>query len=139
MSYPLLYKSILNRFSISKNMALHTVVIDSKLKPIEITFPPIQSEKSIEQYWLHHVEKNFTCLDYSVGNINKPLCAIVNGPHTQTSSNAILDAFLLAYYQHHDIVLSPDDMWLLVCMYFAEHVNDNVEQLQSTFVEHNKR
>jgi hypothetical protein len=40
------------------------------------------------------------------------LYTIVNGPYTDISSNAILESFLWAYYRHHDIVLSPDDMWL---------------------------
>jgi hypothetical protein len=117
-------------------MALHTVVIDAKLKPVKMTFQPIASEKSVEQHWLYHLEENFEHLDYASNSINKPLYTVVNGPHTEISSNAILEAFLWAYYRHHDIVLSPDDMWLLVCMYFAQYINNNAEQLRSIFVEH---
>ena len=51
------------------------------------------------------------------------------------SSNAVLQAFISAYNQPHDIVLSPDDMLMVVCMYFANYVNKNTEQLRSLFVE----
>ena len=64
------------------------------------------------------------------------LYTVSNGPHTETSTNAVLQAFISAYNQHHDLVLSPDDMWMVVCMNFADYVNDNAEQLRSLFVEH---
>jgi len=117
-------------------MALHTVVIDSKVKPVSIAFNSIQSEKSVEEHWLNLAKEYFIDLEYNPNNINKPLYTTVNGPYTDKSSNAVLEAFLWAYYRHHDIVLSPDDMWLLVCMYFAVHIHNNTEQLRSIFVEH---
>ncbi len=123
-------------------MALHTVVINSKLKPVKTTFGPVQPEKTVEEYWLHHEENELNeknkMISFLGGSkkIHKALYTVVNGPYTETSSNAILEAFLWAYYRHHDLVLSPDDMWLLVCMYFATYVNDNAEQLRSIFVEH---
>ena len=56
-----------------------------------------------------------------------------------TSANethAIFSAFLFAYNSHEDIVLSPDDIWLMVCIYFSQYVNDHAEQLRKLFVDH---
>ncbi len=117
-------------------MSLHTVVINSKFKPVKTTFNSVQSDTSVEEHWLNLAKEYFVDLEYSPKNINRPLYTSVNGPYTDKSSNAVLESFLWAYYRHHDIVLSPDDMWLLVCMYFAAHVNNNPEQRRSIFVEH---
>ena len=56
-----------------------------------------------------------------------------------TSSSAdhpIFKAFLRAYNSHEDIVLSPDDIWLMLCIYFSKYINDNAEKLRSIFVDH---
>ncbi|CAF1253701.1 unnamed protein product [Adineta steineri] len=119
-------------------MSLHTVVIDRKLKPKKTKFSSIQSKTSVKEYWLNNIKQEDNQLFRQSTEKYESLYTIVNGPHTNLSSNAILESFLWAYYRHHDIVLSPDDMWLLVCMFFAQHVNENAEQLRSNFVEHNK-
>ncbi|CAF0979896.1 unnamed protein product [Adineta steineri] len=119
-------------------MSLHTVVIDRKLKPKKTKFSSIQSKTSVKEYWLNNIKQEDHQLFRQSTEKYESLYTIVNGPHTNLSSNAILESFLWAYYRHHDIVLSPDDMWLLVCMFFAQHVNENAKQLRSNFVEHNK-
>jgi hypothetical protein len=43
---------------------------------------------------------------------------------------------LYAYNSHEDIVLSPDDIWLMICTYSSEYINGNAEQLRSLFVDH---
>ncbi|CAF1430358.1 unnamed protein product [Adineta steineri] len=101
-------------------------------------FSSIQSKTSVKEYWLNNIKQEDNQLFRQSTEKYESLYTIVNGPHTNLSSNAILESFLWAYYRHHDIVLSPDDMWLLVCMFFAQHVNENAEQLRSNFVEHNK-
>ncbi|CAF4028392.1 unnamed protein product, partial [Rotaria sordida] len=64
---------------------------------------------------------------------------VTNGPCTRlNSTNAVLKAFLLAYNNHQDLVLSPDDMWFIVCLQYAKYVNDHAEQLRSLFVEHSE-
>jgi hypothetical protein len=117
-------------------MSLHTVIIDAQLEPVKVHFQSVQTQSSVEKHWLLKVEENRGMVDRSSQNYS-PLYTIANGPHTETSSNAVLQAFVSAYNQHHDIVLSPDDMWMVVCMRFAAHVNENPEQLRSLFVEHN--
>jgi hypothetical protein len=52
------------------------------------------------------------------------------------NNHAILSAFLYAYNSHEDIVLSPDDIWVMICIYFSKYVNENAEKLRSLFVDH---
>jgi hypothetical protein len=54
-------------------------------------------------------------------------------------NHAIFSAFLFAYNSHEDIVLSPDDIWLMICIYFSTYVNENAEQLRTLFVDHDGR
>ena len=51
-------------------------------------------------------------------------------------SNGFLDAFLNAYNNHGDVKITPDDVWLVILLYFSKYVNDNAEQLRSAFVTH---
>jgi hypothetical protein len=41
---------------------------------------------------------------------------VVTPLKNKPNKNAIVESFLWAYYRHHDIVLSPDDMWFLEYM-----------------------
>lgn len=50
--------------------------------------------------------------------------------------NAFFDAFLRAYNDHQDILLSPDDVWLVVCFQFSKYVNDHAEEMRSLVVGH---
>jgi hypothetical protein len=62
--------------------------------------------------------------------------------YLDTSSNqnhAIFSAFLFAYNSHEDIVLSPDDIWLMICIYFSQYINENAEQLRTLFVDRDGR
>lgn len=52
------------------------------------------------------------------------------------SANGMFSAFLEAYNNHQDILLAPDDVWLLVCLHFSKYVNKNAEQLRDVFVDH---
>lgn len=58
---------------------------------------------------------------------------------SSTENHAIFSAFLFAYNSHEDIVLSPDDIWLLICIYFSQYVNEHAEQLRALFVDHEGR
>ena len=116
-------------------MSLHTVMINPELETAKVSFPAPEPQSSVEHHWLFKVEENSDIVGKSSQNYSS-LCTVANGPHTETSSNAVLRAFVSAYNQHHDIVLSPDDMWMVVCMQFAAYLNENAEQLRSLFVEH---
>jgi hypothetical protein len=116
-------------------MSFHTVIIDAELEPAKVDFNPVQPQSSVENHWLFKVEENRDAIRESAQNYSS-LYTVANGPFTEMSSNAVLQTFISAYNQHHDIVLSPDDMWMIVCLKFAKHVNQNAEQLRSLFVEH---
>ncbi|UJR37591.1 hypothetical protein I4U23_030289 [Adineta vaga] len=58
-----------------------------------------------------------------------------NGPYTSICENhPILTAFLRAYNSHEDIILSPDDLWLMICIYFAKYVNNNSTKFSHLFI-----
>ncbi|CAF1005944.1 unnamed protein product [Adineta steineri] len=61
-----------------------------------------------------------------------------NGPHTHAdhSGHPVFEAFYTAYCNHEDIILSPDDIWLMITIYYAKYVDENAEQLRSLFVDH---
>lgn len=52
------------------------------------------------------------------------------------TSNAFLHAVMQAYNYHNDLILSPDDVWMVICLQFANYVNDNAEAMRSMFVDH---
>lgn len=49
---------------------------------------------------------------------------------------AFYRAFCEAYNNHYDIILSPDDIWLIVCLQFTKYVNANSEAMRELFVQH---
>jgi len=50
--------------------------------------------------------------------------------------NPFFGAFLAAYNTHQDVLLAPDDVWLLVCLQFSKYVNKNAEAMRSKLVSH---
>jgi hypothetical protein len=56
--------------------------------------------------------------------------------NTPTYSNPFYTAFVSAYNNHEDLTLSPDDVWMVIMIQFAQHVNDNAEKLRTMFVDH---
>lgn len=52
------------------------------------------------------------------------------------SSHNFFDMMLKAYATHRPVVLSPDDVWLLISQGFAYHVNKNAESLRDRLVSH---
>ncbi|AYV78808.1 MAG: hypothetical protein Edafosvirus35_5 [Edafosvirus sp.] len=62
---------------------------------------------------------------------------IRNGKATiYANSNCVLQAFMNAYNNHEDVLLSADDIWLLICLNFTKYVNDNAKSLRKIFVDH---
>jgi hypothetical protein len=47
----------------------------------------------------------------------------------------VLTAFLRAYNSHEDVILSPDDIWLMICIYFAQYVNHNMNELSDLYLD----
>ena len=51
-----------------------------------------------------------------------------------SNNNGLVNALTLAYNQHHNIVLRPEDFWTAVLTQFSSYVNANSEQLRDKFV-----
>ena len=50
----------------------------------------------------------------------------------------VLSAFLQAYNFHEDLILSPDDVWLMILISFASYVNENRTNLADLYFEDNE-
>lgn len=49
-------------------------------------------------------------------------------------THPVLSGFLQAYQEHRPVTISPDVIWLLICQGFAQHVNNNAEELREKIV-----
>lgn len=113
----------------------HTVIIDGNL-PETKKYYEIQDREASpsKNYWLNQMEDPEKDTRYKVQYTQS------NGPHTSSEENhPIFSAFIRAYNSHEDVVLSPGDLWLMICIYFCQYVNENAEQLRELFVEHEER
>lgn len=53
-----------------------------------------------------------------------------------TQDNAVLYELLLkAFAEHRPVVLTPDDIWLMICQVFSDHINRNAEELRDLLVD----
>jgi hypothetical protein len=63
-----------------------------------------------------------------------------NGTNQLVLANPRINGFIstvcLAFDNHLDLVLTPDDIWLAIVQGFALHVNANAEELRGLFVGH---
>jgi len=50
--------------------------------------------------------------------------------------NSFFGSFMAAYNTHQDVLLAPDDVWLVVCLQFSKYVNKNAEVLRDKLVSH---
>lgn len=46
------------------------------------------------------------------------------------------DAFCQAYNNHKDVILSPDDVWVMITLEFSKYINNNAEAMRNLFVDH---
>ncbi|CAF1252400.1 unnamed protein product [Adineta steineri] len=113
----------------------HTVTICGDLPEVNKDYE-INESKDLPptDYWIDKMDEL----------VDKTSCKVqyisANGPYTSLNeSHAIFSAFLFAYNSHEDIVLSPDDIWLMICIYFSQYVNEKAEQLRRLFVDHDNR
>lgn len=47
-------------------------------------------------------------------------------------------AFLRAYNSHEDIVLCPDDIWLMITIYFSKYINHRQTDYRDFFIDSEK-
>ena len=53
-----------------------------------------------------------------------------------TYSHGLLDAMHMSFDRHYPLIITPDVIWLTIAQGFANHVNQNAEQLRKRFVDH---
>lgn len=51
-------------------------------------------------------------------------------------TNGFVHAVTVAYNDHHNLVIRPDDVWIAIVIQFSAYVNGNSETLRSAFVSH---
>lgn len=70
--------------------------------------------------------------------LNSPVeaCSEFAGSVVSCSYHALMAALHAAFVDHRPFVLSPDMIWLLIVQGFANHVNQNSEEMRSHFVSH---
>ncbi|CAF3345083.1 unnamed protein product [Rotaria sp. Silwood1] len=101
---------VLNDQVADKNSSkYHTIDICPNLQPVKKDYQTNAPEHQPNaNYWIKEVDKEGDETRYKIQHV------IANGPHTSSKVNhAIFSAFLYAYNSHEDIVLSPDDIWLM--------------------------
>ncbi len=82
------------------------------------------------------------CIDYIYNlyensNVFKYKLYEENIPATEYSNNNnFYMAFYSAYNSHGSIILSPDDIWIQICLNFSKYVNEFSEELRYLFVNH---
>ncbi|CAF1573212.1 unnamed protein product [Adineta steineri] len=137
-----------NRFSSNEQITndidhekYHTVSLRSDLPRI----PKYYEEESLHyaspnEFWMKKLDPLYTygknsSSKHDLSTLDNIQYSITNGPYTSTCNNhPILTAFLRAYNSHEDIILSPDDIWLMICIYFAKYVNNNMVKLRHLFI-----
>lgn len=56
--------------------------------------------------------------------------------HTPAYATTFFSMLMKAYAEHRPIVITPDDVWLLISQGVAHHINQNAETLRDKFVSH---
>lgn len=93
----------------------------SDVKPGTELLPTEKIKPSVERLFGSCVE---ACHDYTAEVVVQP------GYH------ALFAAADFAYQHHFPLVLSPDHLWLTIAQGFAQHVNQNAEELRPRLVSH---
>jgi len=52
------------------------------------------------------------------------------------ASNGFVDAAIMAYNQHHNLIIGPEDVWFSVLVQLNVYINEHAEELRSMFVAH---
>jgi hypothetical protein len=126
----------------------HTVRIRDLEPQLPVTIAAQESGRSKwktstipDQFWESSIEESsddFHPRYHSNRHIYRQTYFEANGPHTHLimGGHALFEAYLAAYNSHEDLVLSPDDIWLMITIYYSVYVVDNAEQLRHLFVDH---
>ena len=56
--------------------------------------------------------------------------------NSMTFPDNFIGAFLTAYNRHGNVMISPDDIWIVIMLFFSKYINANSETLRNKFVDH---
>jgi hypothetical protein len=65
-------------------------------------------------------------------SINNP----EHGSQYLGASNGFVNSAMLAYNQHHHLIIRPEDIWFTVLVQLNIYINEHSEELRSMFVAH---
>jgi hypothetical protein len=106
----------------------HTVRIQN-LPPVKAGYQ--YSVTAPQETW-----KRKKCNHYQACNCNVLHYSENCTANTYSHSNSFYGAFVQAYNNHEDLILSPDDVWMIVCLHFSKYINENAEKMRHLFVSH---
>ena len=95
-----------------------------------VVSPDVKPEKSLKT--VDHIRELRTALRRPIEaawHPDKPLIVC-------DEKHALLSAFLVAFYDHMPLRLSPDVIWVTLARGFALHVSEHAERLRHRFVSH---
>lgn len=131
-------------------MMFHTVPIRADLRRIRLssTNESIRHCRSPDEFWLRKLSSSNEFFDVQYSRVNGPCKSNVEkhfSVHFQVHLDTTLDdqhpvlsAFLQAYNFHEDLILSPDDFWLMISIYFSIYVNENRQQIFDLYFDNNE-
>ncbi|MDR3548917.1 MAG: DUF4419 domain-containing protein [Candidatus Pacebacteria bacterium] len=104
------------------------------IQDVKITVPAISGKhSSTSKFWSRASMKRDLMVVYS-----KESCpaAVEFDSYSSTIPFSLPAALLLAYNYHADVLIRPDDVWIMACFNLARHINLNSEKLRHMFVDH---
>ncbi|PPQ68079.1 hypothetical protein CVT24_002943 [Panaeolus cyanescens] len=90
----------------------------------ETVFKRVWGSRSTENVYQEFLQSTFSFAPGQLGNLSI---------HPR---NGFVDTLLYAYNDHHNLVISPDNVWIAILTQFNFYVNAHAEELRSQFVEH---
>lgn len=110
-------------------------LLPKPLRVYEIEHP---KHKWCEKKCLHNLPSYYPA---SLKNKEECKCQIMTyveniEVNTHLISNPFYDAFITAYNNHNELILSPDDMWIQISLQFGCYINEHAEEMRSFFVLH---
>ncbi len=113
-----------------------------KIIHIQNVTPVVEKQTQVTQYEKKIVDdmwkrKLCSCKQYKcICEMNVLYSAQNCDSNVMVRNNPFFDTFCRAYDNHGDVMISPDDVWMVITLYFAKYVNDNAEKMRDKFVSH---
>jgi hypothetical protein len=119
----------------ANNTNTHKIVSIQKLDPVDReSYNHNRNVETAEEHWYGESCscESFRCVcDIKVLHVTQNCESNV-----RVRKNAFFDTFCQAYDNHGDVMISPDDVWMVICLYFSKYVNDNAELMRDKIVSH---